>query len=783
LLTILPPDHNLTVKKIIQEQTLFPFYQPFLSPERVQKVTTKMGQNTPHNRQQPMSLSNWQVPKPKRLRFCYDCLLADRKQYGQAYWHRLHQVPGVKICPQHGAILQESQVAIYFRPPTQRYISAEQALDQARPVPNSFPPAIQQVLLQIARDAAWLLQHDNDHITLASLLPRFRQILVEQGLAPYKGRPYISRFLNLFQAHYSPELLSVLDCPLDHDNFHAWPVCTVYKETTKSKHPLQHLLVIRVLGYSVERFFALPTEGAYFGQAPWPCLNPVCDNYRQTVIETYHLDYQQGGARPRATFACETCGFTYRRLGPDTSPEDRYRIDRVVTRGSLWEARLAQLRADPTVSTAEISRQLNTDRSTIAAYIIVPPENQPDPQAQRERYRAIWLEALARFPEATVSEFSHLPEFSPAYHWLLQHDREWYNTHTQDGRKTYAQLSGNWARRRLIHSDRNRHTRDVQLAEEVRLAAQHLLEQPGKPQKLTQAAICYHLNLGSFRCQKFPIAVRTLKTLTEPYELFIVRRLLWAINDYHQQGYQPTQRELLKHTGVIHFFSDPRYKALGQQMLDRLDASNLENGPSLIYTLLPSMQQDWPGLDVRLAEAVAQSARRLKHNSGYPTRITASTIGLDLDQLELLLRHLQMLPKTDQTLAEVVETEAAFAHRVLVWIMTHVPDARKSENRTDFVRLTGLQPYDHLPTVAKIITETFDQLQTQNTRCKHQVNWMERDDTLARAVRQAAITLKERSDVWITVKSISQLLDEAQLLDVSIYPLLLRQRNQLPQTD
>lgn len=784
VLTVLPSGHGLTTEQIIREQTLFPFYQPFLLPERRQQVTGMMAQTSRHSDYQAMSLSRWKIPEPRWLRFCYDCLAADRRQYGQGYWHRLHQVPGVKVCPRHGALLQESQVAIYYRPPSQRYVSAEQALEQARPVPNPFAPAFQQTLLQLARNAAWLLAHDHGHITPKSLLTRYRRVLVEQGLAPYHGRLYTSKILDRFKAHYAPELLDLLGCPLDFDNGRAWLIGTIHKETNEAKHPLQHLLAIQVLGYSVETFFALPTEVSYFGQGPWPCLNPMCDHHRQAVIDTYHLDYQKGNRYPQATFACQSCGFTYRRLGPDTNSEDRYRFDRVVARGAVWETRLAQLRADPTVGPAEMARQLHTDVTTVTIYVLDPDKNQADRQDQREQYRAIWLDALARFPEANVTELNRIPEFRVAYQWLIRQDRAWYEAQTWALPRT-RRLSPGTLQRRALHTARYWHNRDVQLAEAVRLTAQQLLSQPGKPQKLTQSAICCHLNLGGFRPrpQKFPITAQTLKVIAEPHECFVVRRLLWAV---HTCDPGSTRYALAKHAGQVSFFFQPPHKTLGQTILDRLDLATLEDDQPLIYTLLPSLQQDWPALDAQLAELVSLSARRLRDKSDYPTRITLSTIGLDLDRLEVLLRHLTMLPQTTGALAKVVETETAYVDRLLAWISAHDPDTSRCENRAQFVTLTGLQPYDQLPAVASLIDHAFEQLQTQRAPTKQPkppIDWGARDNLLAPAVRQAAQTLRERGDVWITARSISQLLDAAQLLEVSTHELLLFQRSKLPQTD
>lgn len=786
LLTNLPPGHNLTISQIIREQTLFPFYQPFVSPQWAQKVKDKMVQTNLHNRHQTMALSRWKITEPKWLRFCYECLSADRQLYGHAYWHRLHQVPGVQVCPQHGVMLQDSQVASCYRPPSQRYCSAEQALTQAGPVPNPFSPASQHILIQIARDAAWLLEHDHDAITPASLLARFRQVLVEQGLSSYKGRLYVAKFLGLFKSYYDPELLALLDCSLDYDNFLAWPVRTVQKETTEAKHPLQQLLVIQALGYTVETFFALPPETVYFDQGPWPCLNPVCDAYRQAVIETYRLDYQRGSGRPRATFACQRCGFTYRRLGPDTGADDRYRFDRILARGPLWEARLAQLRADPGVGPAEMARQLKADLTTVTTYVMA---SCPDYEAEREQYRAIWLDALARFPQAKLSELHHSPQIKAAYRWLLRHDQAWYKAHTWDGRQHRRPLSLESQQRRAIHEARHRQTRDGHLAEMVRLTAQQLQVQPGKPPKLTQAAICYHLNLGGFlpKPHTLPLTVQTLRTVAEPHEVFVGRRLLWAVSDCQQQGHYPTRSALIKHTGLTSFFYHVQHRALGQKMLDRLDALSQQEKPLLVYDLLPALRQDWPGLDVRLAEAVIDAARRLKDKPDYPTRITVSTIGLELDQLENLLRHLTRLPQTARTLAYLTETETAFAQRVLTWISTHDPDAQTCRTRLQFLRLTGLQAYDHLSEVATLIDEVFAPLQIrtpapQPTRRKNNIDWVARDKILAPAVKQAAQALQARADVQVTAKSISQWLDELQLLPILTDELLIFQHQKLPQT-
>lgn len=44
------------------------------------------------------------------LRYCPLCVLADRRQYGIAYWHTHHQIRNMIVCPRHGCRLKASTV-------------------------------------------------------------------------------------------------------------------------------------------------------------------------------------------------------------------------------------------------------------------------------------------------------------------------------------------------------------------------------------------------------------------------------------------------------------------------------------------------------------------------------------------------------------------------------------------------------------------------------------------------------------------------------------------------
>lgn len=101
VLTQLPPG-LLDVRQVIWEHTLFPFFTRCYTLEKKQAVLERLllGETMVITSVRRLSkCSEW------RPRYCPLCVDADRKAYGEAYWHIAHQIPLLTICPQHGCAL------------------------------------------------------------------------------------------------------------------------------------------------------------------------------------------------------------------------------------------------------------------------------------------------------------------------------------------------------------------------------------------------------------------------------------------------------------------------------------------------------------------------------------------------------------------------------------------------------------------------------------------------------------------------------------------------------
>lgn len=206
----LPPGHNYTVDRFIDECTLLPFYTPFLPPHRVLPMQLTIRKSRPQHGG-PLGMGLRQYILSGSLRFCPLCVEEERTQFGTCYWHRLHQVPCVVVCPVHLVMLEESDVRSQR---TGSFISAEQAIKTV-PIPRVLTmEPIHTQIVQLAEDVAWLLTHPNLIMGPDALALRYHLVLRDRGFAVSMSNVDWRRFCRMFEAYASKELLQLFPRPL-----------------------------------------------------------------------------------------------------------------------------------------------------------------------------------------------------------------------------------------------------------------------------------------------------------------------------------------------------------------------------------------------------------------------------------------------------------------------------------------------------------------------------------------------------------------------------------------
>lgn len=558
----IPPGSDLTINRLIDEHTLLPYFAPFIPSGRVAQLRQDMKGSGGQRVYSRSGIMAGRVPEPERLRFCPACKTEDEKRPGETYWHRLHQLPGIEVCSSHLTFLENSSVGLRTKRKHHQFITAEQA---TRAVPGRYVDIENQdhaVLLQLTRDAEWLLENPGAGTSQEALHIRYLRLLIERGLATYTGNIHIKKLLDAFSNHYSPALLERLHCELRGNDIEKtnW-LLRLVRSSKHTQHPLYHLLFIQFLGRTVEEFFQVPEELSPFGEGPWPCLNPAANHYRRPVILECQLGDRLRFGKPTGRFSCD-CGFAYVRTGPDSTLEDRFRVGRIISFGQAWEAKLKQMWEDSSLSISEIGRKLGVDPLTVRRHAtrlelsLSRSDKRLKPlssatqlkgkvvaaawEKKRRSCRSKWLSAMKQGQNIALKTLRlKLPR---EYAWLQQHDAKWLDGNKpQPQRQKLSTISVDWKRR------------DAEYAAAVKASAFQLKEASGRPVRVTRTAIGRALGAITLlrrKLHRMSLTAQVLEGVVETREQFAVRHVWWAAGLYCEEDVLPREWQLVMRASV-----------------------------------------------------------------------------------------------------------------------------------------------------------------------------------------------------------------------------------------
>lgn len=516
---------------------------------------------------------NSPVKPPARLRFCPACMKADECEYGEAYWHRLHQASGVEACPAHLTLLEYSNIPSHSQGNSQRFISAAHLSSFTTPKFLDTTNRTHQILLRIAQDVEWLLGQRDMSVNIGSLHTCYKNILAEQGFN-HSGSLKLRTLVDEFQIFYPSQLLSLFQCQLDKRGDDNWLSRLLpYLNRGIASHPLRHLLLIQFLDYTAESFLRRCQIGEpvklLSSKKPakdvlWVCLNPACDFFRRQLLNNCAVTYDNQGRKYYGTFQC-VCGFTHTRRVPITH-EDRFRVGTVKAYGPVWETTLRELWNNSYFTLKDIALELGVHHWTVKYQALrlgltfprLGPgrastqlslrheerlkevrRTEPD---KLKNYRSRWLANLKLNKGASRSTLRR--KLIHVHYWLSKHDREWLESHMPAPR---------WSCGPSRVRDWN--GRDSQLAKEIHHTALQLMNTEGRPVRITKSAIfrdrkLYKYILDRKTAAKLPLAQKALSEVVETRVQFSRRRIQWAVACFTREGVIPSFSRLAERAGV-----------------------------------------------------------------------------------------------------------------------------------------------------------------------------------------------------------------------------------------
>lgn len=198
------PTKDLTAKDIIMQHTLYPYYTRFFSINR-KKSAYMLALNGNRHAGQHIGIYQSSSMVARRLRYCPQCFDEDIATYGEPYWHRLHQIPGIAVCPRHGCWLADTEITLTGH----RHNLLFPALPDCHPLPtpDTTPTAAQKTFAALMQDA---LTAPYDFCDGGGYRAIIKRALRNRGYASVTGgRIYAARIAGAVNAFYGENFESV----------------------------------------------------------------------------------------------------------------------------------------------------------------------------------------------------------------------------------------------------------------------------------------------------------------------------------------------------------------------------------------------------------------------------------------------------------------------------------------------------------------------------------------------------------------------------------------------
>lgn len=266
LISNLPVGTSFKAEELIYNHTMFPYFTAFITEDRAKRIYDYMLSDNGSKIYSELGLSNSYIKLNTYLRFCPECVEEDLKQYGETYWHRIHQVAGLNFCIKHKKLLYISTAAIRLKN-RQEYINSMMEICMNMNNKNFKPiemigientsyvfEDLKNKSLTIGRNIDYLLNNKVEFKELNHFREFYIDRLVENKLAAGINSIYQDELLPKFKSFWGEMLLENLNCNFDIDKRHNW-VSTITRKHRKGFHPIQHILFMKFLDINIEDIF------------------------------------------------------------------------------------------------------------------------------------------------------------------------------------------------------------------------------------------------------------------------------------------------------------------------------------------------------------------------------------------------------------------------------------------------------------------------------------------------------------------------------------------------
>lgn len=446
-LSVLPIGHSYSLKKILYYHTSVPYLQPFLpTPSLRQLIQQLLGLSGG----QGLTLHQLAADgaSSRYFRYCPQCVAVDRDQFGEAYWHRVHQMPGVLRCNIHNTVLHLTDLPIGT---IDRLVTLENAIEE-----NESPPCIKTVkesttnsLDYIASQSDFLLNHDTFGWSGIELTQNYQHLIHQRYTYDFVGKSSGLNF-KLLRESYSFEFLKEL---LGEQHAFVWSKVVLSGSDDAFVPPLYHFLAMGFLDSKVDDFAPNNSVDRIRNNSFYPCLNTRCDKFNHPTIKP-----ERERSSKAVTARC-TCKYVYEHNESQTLFSDLLFGHRTIEYGQEWLENFTRLWRNNVYDLYTIARSLATDpkrlvelaedmglgeRDPLYDQTLVrilrkhkPPGLSISPENFHEACKATWLHILETDESLSYNHF--IAAYPELLTWLTKNgSEEWIQDNLKPGMSAWG---------------------------------------------------------------------------------------------------------------------------------------------------------------------------------------------------------------------------------------------------------------------------------------------------------------------------------------------------------
>lgn len=408
------PIWHMSGEDIANRLTLFPYYTRYVPEKRVAQCLQVLLSDNGQGIHARLGINGNRTKIPRFLRFCRVCREYDLAKYGETYWHRSHQLPGVLVCPEHGQQLLNTIASI--RP--KRFSDyADATIIAASTIPNDrykLDDKESAKALKIAKRCQEMLYGPISFWNASNISSAYTKAAMERGFTEGSLSFSITKLERTLVEFYDISLLTYLGCDIRGSLRGSW-IRRIFCKHHRLFPPIQHALIQVFLEDT-----PISSSRSPFGLGPWKCPNNYARHTEEFPIAKVNIYVTEKG-QYAASANC-SCGFKFTFLRTRDNDIHTPEVCKRLALGPTWEAEAKRLKKDGLTISA-IAKEMGIDRFTVRRLFKRNSIKHQVSAKQINEWRKKWLKLLDEAPAGRRSLV--YSKHRTLYKRLRKYDREW----------------------------------------------------------------------------------------------------------------------------------------------------------------------------------------------------------------------------------------------------------------------------------------------------------------------------------------------------------------------